>query len=133
MDYSAAEKGKLEQRQKEAKARWGETAMYEESVKKSRTRSAEREQSIAAGLMSIFQAFGVITAADPSDDEAQQLVENLQQYITDHYYHCSSDMLSRLGDLYADDDAFRDSIDQAGGPGTASFVKRAIDIYCTEA
>ena len=65
-----------------------------------------------------------------SAPEAQALVQELRDYITEHFYTCTPEILSGLGKMYAADGEFKENIDRAGGTGTAEFVSQAIDIYC---
>ena len=57
-------------------------------------------------------------------------IRDLQQFITDHFYTCTPEILAGLGQMYAADDRFRKNIDMAGGEGTADFVAQAIAAYC---
>ena len=59
------------------------------------------------------------------------LVQKLRDFITEHYYQCTPEILRGLGEMYAGGNSFTDNIDSAGGEGTAEFVKRAIDVYCS--
>ena len=43
----------------------------------------------------------------------------MQAYITAHYYECTDEIFSRLGEMYVADERFRKNIDKAGGDGTA--------------
>lgn len=81
-------------------------------------------------IMDIFAEFGALELKDPASEQAQQLVAKLQTFITDHYYTCTNEILAGLGQMYAAGGEFTQNIDEAGGEGTASFVKQAIDIYC---
>ncbi|WP_123054322.1 MerR family transcriptional regulator [Clostridium sp. JN-1] len=130
MDFSAFDTKKLDEYANEAKSRWGQSAAYKEFEQKSKNRSRDAENAIAAGLMSIFEELGAIKALDPSSDKAQTLVKKLQSYITENYYSCTNETLSGLGKMYASDGKFIENIDKTGGKGTAEFVKKAIDIYC---
>lgn len=56
----------------------------------------------------------------------------LQSLITNNYYTCTKEVLGGLGQMYVGDGRFRRNIDQAGGEGTAAFVKKAIEVYCSE-
>lgn len=102
MDFTAFDKTELEQYAAEAKARWGATDAYREF-----------EQRQAADTPAVQQAVAV-----------------LQRFITEHYYHCTNDILAGLGQMYAADERFAASIDRAGGAGTADFAARAIAAYC---
>lgn len=59
-----------------------------------------------------------------------QGIRDLQQFITDHFYTCTPEILAGLGQMYVADDRFRKNIDMAGGEGTAAFVAQAIAAYC---
>ena len=62
--------------------------------------------------------------------EAQALVKKLQDYITQHFYNCTKEILSGLGKMYAGGGDFTKNIDSYGGEGTAEFVHQAIEVYC---
>ena len=62
-------------------------------------------------------------------DEAQALVKELQNYITENYYTCTNEILAGLGQMYVADERFKTNIDK-NGDGTAEFVSKAIEIYC---
>lgn len=61
---------------------------------------------------------------------AQAQVKKLQDYITEHFYTCTDEILSGLGKMYAAGGSMTENIDKAGGKGTAEFVSEAIEIYC---
>ena len=73
---------------------------------------------------------GEIRTGDPASTEAQTLVAELQQFITDHYYTCTREILCGLGEMYSADERFAQNIDNAGGEGTAAFATNAIRIFC---
>ena len=54
----------------------------------------------------------------------------MQQFITDHFYTCTLEILAGLGEMYVADNRFRKNIDKADGEGTADFVAQAIRAYC---
>lgn len=113
----------------EATSRWGKTEAWKEYAKKSEGRSKETEQSLGDGLMDIFRRVGALRQGDPGSREAQTLVKELQSYITAHYYTCTPQILKGLGQMYAAGGDFTVNIDKAGGPGTAVFAQRAIEVY----
>lgn len=127
MDFSVFDKSTQEQYTTEAKERWGGTEAYRESEVRGRGRSMSEQARLAAGLMEVFAKFGALRESDPAADKAQALVKELQQYITDHYYTCTPEILRGLGAMYVADERFTASIDGAGGEGTAEFVNRAIE------
>jgi len=114
---------------REAEARWGKTEAWKEYAKKSEGRTKENEQSLGEGLMDIFRRLGQLRQGDPASEEAQALVKELQSYITAHYYTCTPQIVKGLGQMFAAGGDFTENIDKAGGPGTAVFARRAIDIF----
>ena len=128
MDFTAFDNSKLEQYAAEVKERWGNTAAYQESAQ----RPAAEQKDAAAGLMAQFARMGRLRTGDPAGQEAQDAVWELQQFITKHFYTCTPEILSGLGQMYTADDRFRASIDAAGGEGTADFAGKAIAVYCTK-
>ena len=69
--------------------------------------------------MEIFTEFGAIRHEDPASEEAQALVRKLQNFISAHFYTCTDQILSGLGQLYA-----------AGGPIPARFAYARISASC---
>ena len=128
MDFTAFDNSKLEQYAAEVKERWGNTAAYQESAQ----RPAAEQKDAAAGLMAQFARMGRLRTGDPAGQEAQDAVRDLQQFITKHFYTCTPEILSGLGQMYTADDRFRASIDAAGGEGTADFAGKAITVYCAK-
>ena len=130
MDFTPFDNSKLEEYAARAKAQWGETDAYKEYERKSRGRSREQERALGEGLMEIFRRFGEIRSLPPESREAQGLVEELQSYISAHYYPCPDGMLANLGRMYAAGGELTENIDAAGGEGTAFFAARAIEVRC---
>ena len=77
-----------------------------------------------------FAKLGKLKHLIPTAPEAQAAIRDLQQFITDHFYTCTPEILAGLGQMYVADDRFRKNIDMAGGEGTAAFVAQAIAAYC---
>ncbi len=130
MDFSAFDSGKLDAYARQAKESWGKTEAYREFEEKSKGRTQETESTIAQGLMTIFSEMGQIKNAAPEGEAAQALVQKLQDYITQHYYQCTDQILLGLGQMYAAGGEFTQNIDAAGGDGTAEFANQAIQVYC---
>ncbi len=130
MDFSAFDRTKLDEYAKQAKENWGKTESYKEFEEKSKGRTAEKEETIASGLMEIFAEFGEIKTLAPESAEAKSLVKKLQRYISENYYNCTKEILSGLGKMYCSEGDFTANIDAAGGTGTANFAAKAIEIYC---
>ena len=115
----------------EAKQRWGATEAYKEHAEKTASYTQDRWQAVNDGLMASFAKFAACMKDGhaPHSTEAQALVKELQNYITDHYYTCTNQILAGLGQMYVADERFKANID-ANTPGTAEFVSTAIAIYC---
>ena len=93
MDFKAYDTQKLDAYAAEAKQRWGHTEAWQESAQKARGKSRGQLISEADGLMDIFRRLGALRKGDPAAPEAQALVEELRQYICDHYYNCTPQIL----------------------------------------
>ena len=130
LDFKAFDKTKLDEYAKEAKAAWGNTPEYKEFEEKDKNRTPKDNENMAALMMEIFKEFGRIKDQDPASDKAQALVKQLQDFITEHFYTCTNQILSGLGKMYSAGGDFTTNIDKAGGEGTAKFADEAIQIYC---
>ena len=80
--------------------------------------------------MFIFVEFGKMTDKKPENVKVQLEVKKLQDYISEHFYKRSNEILNCLGQMYASGGEFTENIDKAAGSGTAVFVAKAIEIYC---
>lgn len=132
LDFTAFDTRKMDEYAKQAKASWGQTPEYREFEKKSKNRSKEDEQKISVKLMGIFSEFGKMKQLKPSDDVVQKQVKKLQDYITEHFYTCSNEILSSLGGMYAGGGSMTENINNSSGDGTAEFVAQAIEVYCNK-
>lgn len=83
-------------------------------------------------MMNLFAEIGTLRQLSPADQAVQEKIRALQEFITSSYYTCSTEILRGLGQMYVGDERFRNNIDQAGGEGTAEFVKQAIEVYCSK-
>ena len=126
MKFDAFDKTELEQYAAEVKKKWGGTAAYQEYVQ----REHGGVTGDPAGLMAQFAELGKMKQLDPAAPEVLAAIRELQQFITDHFYTCTPEILAGLGEMYTADDRFRRNIDAAGGEGTAGFVGQAIQAYC---
>lgn len=112
----------------EAAQRYGGTAAYAESQAKTGDLSSEQWKNLFAGCGSIFQAFADCRGQSPDSDKVQALVEQWKQYITDHFYSCTDEILAGLGQMYTADERFTKTLD-AYGVGTAQLMADAIAYY----
>ncbi len=114
----------------EVKSRWGYTPAYSEFEKKTAGYSKDKWQQVNGGLNEVFKRFAECRAngCKTESTEAQMLVKELQNYITENYYTCTNSILLGLGDMYVADNRFKESIDKYGS-GTAEYVSTAIKIF----
>ena len=130
MDFEPFNTSKIDEYTAQAKASWGTTPEYKEYEEKSKGRTAEENHLLWQQMMDIFTEFGVIRYDDPSGDTAQALVKKLQNFITEHLYTCSDEILYGLGMMYAGGGDFTTNINKHAGEGTAEFAYQAIKFYC---
>ena len=125
-DYETARK----QYEVEAKQRWGETDAYKEHEQKTSNYSKDKWQEVNDGLMAVFAKFAecMKNGNTADSDDAQALVKELQNYITENYYTCTTEILAGLGQMYIADERFKANINK-NGDGTAEFVSKAIENY----
>lgn len=130
LDFSAFDTSKIDEYAAQVKETWGQTEAYKEYEKKSQNRTRVEEQVLGERMMKLFEEFGQMKEEDPSSEKAQAQVKKLQDYITDHYYTCTKEILQSLGQMYSGGGSMTENIDKAGGAGIAEFADRAIQIYC---
>lgn len=129
MDFQAFEKTDLNQYAEEVKERWGSTAAYQEYRQKTLHSTPQEQEETGARLLTLLSDLGALRPLSPADPAVQEKVKVLQDFITAHYYTCTDEIFSGLGQMYVSDDRMRANIDRAGGEGTAEFVRQAIDAY----
>ena len=127
MTFKPFDKSQLAAYEKLAKESWGDTEAYKEYEQKSSGENDIDMQRDAEGLMDIFYEFGDMKDKDVNDSGVQALVIKLQQYITDHYYKCTDQILLCLAQMYTAGGEMTANIDAAGGKGCAEFVRKAIE------
>ena len=80
-------------------------------------------------LLFLFARLGALKAGAPNEPQAQDLIRKIQEFITEHYYTCTNEILKGLGEMYVCDERMKHNIDKAGGSGTAEFARQAIKLY----
>lgn len=129
-DFKAFDTTKIDEYAEQAKASWGNTPQWKEYEQKKKE-AKEDFNAVGEKMMhDIFGEFGKFKAKDPTSKEAQDIVKKLQDFITEHFYTCTNEVLSGLGKMYAGGGEFTANIDAVGGLGTAEFANQAIEVYC---
>lgn len=130
MEFKAFDTSKIDEYAERAKAEWGDTREYKEFEEKDRTRTPGEQEEIIAQMMGLFVEFGAMKGEAPDSPKAQDQVKKLQDFISEHFYHCSNEVLAGLGVMYGAGGEFTENIDAAAGEGTAQFAAQAIAAYC---
>ena len=132
MDFSAFDTKKMDEYATQAKESWGKTDAYKEFEEKSKDWTEDTTQNIAQEMMTLFVEFGEMMRGGyaPDSVETQTQVKKLQDYITEHFYQCTPQILASLGKMYSGGGEFTENIDKFGGEGTAEYSGKAIEIYC---
>ena len=132
MDFSAFDTRKIDEYSARAKEQWGKSPEYKEFEKNAKNWTDEEQQIMMNDFMQIFAEFGQMLMLEPSEKKVQLQVKKLQDYISEHFYHCTKEILGSLGKMYAGGGEFTENIDKVGGKGTAEFSAKAIELYCMQ-
>jgi hypothetical protein len=111
----------------EVKQRWGHTDSYKESVKRTKSYTAEDWKQLQAEQASIYtDAFAALEAGSAPDSvEAMDIAERHRLSIERWFYPCSFAIHAGLADGYEADSRFAESIDKFGA-GLTPFLSAAI-------
>lgn len=131
-DFTAFDTRKIDEYAAEAKASWGETEAYREYEQKVAGRTKEETIDVSERMMQHFVRFGKMLHLSPADPAVQAEVRALQDFITENFYTCTPEILAALSRIYNGGGDMTANIDRYGGPGTAEFAARAIEIYCKQ-
>ena len=114
----------------EARERWGDTAAYKESDRRTANYTADDWSKLSAGMDAIMADFAELKASgvSPDDEHTHLQVEKLKQFITERMYTCTDEILSGLGQMYVADERFTKNIDNHGD-GTAAYVSACVKSY----
>ncbi|MCI8526019.1 MAG: MerR family transcriptional regulator [Oscillospiraceae bacterium] len=126
MDFQAFQTEDLDQYAQEVRARWGATATYGEYKEKMKHQTDAVRREAEQALMAQFTELGALRRLPPEDPAVQRALDALQAFLTAHYFQCTDEIFQGLGQMYAGDPRMQQSIDRAGGQGTAAFVRSAI-------
>jgi len=121
---------KIDEYRAQAETLYSKTDAWQEYSEKEKNRSKSQEQALGEGIMVLFTKLGTLKELSPDSPEVQAWVEELQSYITEHFYTCTPQILKGLGEMYAGGGSMTENIDAAGGTGTGAFARDAIQVYC---
>ncbi len=111
--------------------RWSNTNAYKEHLNKTQNYTKEVWQEIGIKLNNIFKEFNtlLINKKNINDIDVLNQVKVLQDFISETQYTCTKEILLSLGNMYINDERFKNNIDKVG-LGTAEFINKAIIEYC---
>lgn len=115
----------------EVKSRWGDSDAYATSQKRAHDRSKDDWEALSQQQVDLVKPLiDLFTAGVPVEDErVQTALEANHAFINDHFYDCSLDMFSGLGQMYVADARFTAFYDKYA-PGLAVYYNDAIQHYC---
>ena len=113
----------------EAKARWGDTDAYKISAKRTKSYTEADWQKIKAEHAAIYADAQAARAAGvrPDEPRAMDVAERYRLSFDRWFYPCSTEMHSRLADMWEADRRYADNIDKAGGAaGLTEYLAAAV-------
>ena len=129
MNFKAFDKSKIDEYAKQAKEQWGKTEAFKEFEEKDKNRSEEDMKLITENFMNLFVEFGKLQELGIEQEDVKNQVQKLQNYITEHFYTCTPEILRGLGQMYAGGGDFTENINKVGGSGCGEFTARAIEFW----
>lgn len=115
--------------QAEVEQKWGETAEWQESQRRTKAYGKEEWIQIKAEGEAVEQALSdAFRNGLPADsDAAMDAAERHRLHVNRWFYDCPSEFHRKLGDLYVSDPAYVARYDESFGlPGLAAFCRDAI-------
>ena len=115
----------------EARALWGDTDAFKESERRSAGYTADDWSVLHDSMDAILEGFAKLNerGVAPDHEKPRLQVRKLQQFISDHMYNCTDEILKGLGEMYVADERFKKNIDRHGD-GTAAYLSACIKSYC---
>ena len=134
MSFKEFDNNKIEENKRkyseEVKNRWGNTDAYKEYKKKISGYDKNSWNTINEEMVEILKEFADNRNENPDSLIVQNLVEKWREHITLNFYNCTKEILSCLGLMYIGDERFKENINKYG-EGTAEFMAKAIEVYCS--
>jgi DNA-binding transcriptional MerR regulator len=114
----------------EAKERWGNTAAYQESIKRTKHYTPDDWAAIKTERDNLAQRFAILLGQgkQPTDDVVMDVAEEHRAHLERWFYPCSTEMHRGLGRMYVDDARFAANFEKLR-PGLAAFVCAAFEAH----
>lgn len=116
----------------EVQQRWGQSAAYKESARRTARYTKADWVEIKAEMEAIGSGLAALIDRDPGAAEVQAVVQRHFQHINDRFYTLTPAFYRGLGELYVADYRFTEKIDKVK-PGLAAFWRDAIAVFCDRA
>ena len=129
-DFELLDSKRIQETIQKAKENVTRNDLFKEYAERNKHRTKKENQQLEEDMLSLFTGFGKMRSSDPASEKVQRMVKELNDFITEHFYTCTPEVLAYLGRVYAGGGEFTETIDAAGGEGTGAFVCEAIRIYC---
>lgn len=129
LDFSGFDTRKIDEYAAQARAAYGQTDAYKEYERRFLHLEQDAQARITQDFLQVLSRFGAHLGEAPDSPEVQQLVAALQDFITQHFYTCTDQILASYAHLYDGGGSFTENIDKVGGPGTAALAAQAIRHY----
>ncbi|WP_245602266.1 MerR family transcriptional regulator [Peribacillus kribbensis] len=127
-DVSEIEKYKDRYRE-EVRQKYGKKAG--ESEKRTAAYTPDDWKKIQESTDRIFYKLAGLMENGPDDPEVQKTLDEYRSFISAHYYDCTVEIFSGLGDLYVEDARFTANIDKYR-QGLSAFLQKAMHLYGDE-
>jgi hypothetical protein len=107
----------------EAKARWGQTDAFQESMRRTKNYSPEDWAKMKAEQDAVYRdaASAMQSGENPDGDKAMAIAERARLVIGRWFYPCSAEMHCGLAAMYEADNRFAEFFDKYGARLTAFF------------
>ena len=132
MQFKEFDTSRIDEYTRRAKESWGDTPAYREFEQNAAERTVQESSDINNQLMALTAGFGALQNLPIDNPAVQAQAAKLQAFITEHNYTCTKEIFAQLGQMYGAGGEFTANINAAGGPGTAEFASKAIEVYCKE-
>ena len=113
----------------EAEELYCNTDEYKEYQLKTGRYNKNDWERIGEKIDKIFKRFADIMDKGADSQEAQNLVKQWQDFITENFYKCNNNTLMGLSKMYIQDERFTQNIDNYR-KGLSEFISSAVEIYC---
>lgn len=118
---------KPEEHEAEVRERWGGTAAFEESQRRTSRYSKDDWTRITSEAREINAALkdAMLSGATPASTPVMDLAERHRQHISRWFYECSRERHRGLGEMYVTDPRFT-AVYESVAPGLAAYMRDAI-------